>query len=190
MPFQEGVGYKAPKPMLIRLDRRETSEVRAHAKLLHKRKGYDETSCFVGWCGEAALGKFIESSIEGIHRTVQLTILPTTDGGIDLIVCGLKIQVKTRYRSKVSYFEHWKGKRAVPLVNDLYVFARLRTAPSNPEQYIDLLGFVYKAELSKLGRQEKKNGVFRLVIDEKYMNPIAPRLTDLIRARRAASGTH
>lgn len=107
----------------------------------------------VGLVGEAALCEYLTR--RGYEQRVDLVLRQFGDGGRDVEVSGLVIQVKTRRKGigRRSFVKRGDRGHIVPFKCELFVFAEWNeTTPSEAPQ---LLGWMWSVDVSRGGRFER-----------------------------------
>lgn len=183
MTIVEGKGFISPQPIGITLLNDEVIHIRAFARDLSQKKGYNERACFIGWLGEASLAKYLEKQV-GTKYLCNCSILSGGDGGVDIEMCGVEMQMKTRYHTSICSIVKVKNGKLIAYQCDLLVFGNVISELSSQEQKIDLLGWI------KLGDMEKR-GIINITkdrltfskLDNKYLNPMS-RLVKRVKAKQ------
>ena len=131
----EGKGIIAPAPVRITISTSVLARLRDVAEDRDRRRGYAarrdawgrgfvKNPTLVGLVGEAAICEYV--STRGFRQSVDYHWRPFGDGGRDLVVEHLIIQVKTRRKnvSGCSLIRRGQRGRIVPLACDLFVFVQ------------------------------------------------------------------
>jgi hypothetical protein len=175
LSFIEGRGYVAPGTTSILLNEEETRIVREYARNLSSLKKYSFENCFVGLSGEAALGKHILEET-GIGRVANWELYDNEgDGGVDMKIAGLTIQVKTRFKGKENRVKRYTDD-FITLESQFYVFCQVINQGIN-YTHIDLLGWVSENELRQLGEFRKHKDNWFIEVESKYLYPISRLIT-------------
>jgi len=165
----EGKGCVSPSPVRITLDKRDTLSVRVFAKNIAARKGWSESSSLIGFLGEAAVGKYVndKAGIPRLWRAYDFEYIG--DGGVDISVAEIKIQIKTQKYGKRCQIKRTANKKLVPLICDLFVFCKVITNLGQAEQKIDILGWIDAKNLQIKGTARMLDGDLFTEIDTKYL---------------------
>jgi len=167
LPFVEGQGRVAPRPVEIHFKVAEREAVyRQHQSISQYRgydkerpgwrKGYNQNAGGVGLMGEYALAQFFRR--HGIPCEVDTQLHPKGDGGKDFVIYGKHLQVKT----STGFYETQLNRRIddqgnlVALKADLVAFS---VFPSDG-LIVYLLGWVSKDKLedsSALAKARRKD---------------------------------
>ncbi len=182
MTIVEGKGYISPKPIRIILLTNEVSHVRAFAKDLSKKKGFNERNCFIGWLGESALSKYLEQQTN-IKHLCNCSILPGGDGGIDVKIFDIDVQIKTKHQSSTCSIVKVKNGQLLSYKCNVFVFGGVVSELFSREQVIDLLGWVELQEMENWGKISVKKQLTFSTLDQKYLQPMS-RLVHKITARQ------
>lgn len=133
--FVEGKGEKAPKPVIIILNEFEVRSTRSRAKQIALMRSYSEDNAFLGWLGQAAVGKWLLETI-GIRWKGDFKNYRYSDGGMDFPLFGKKYEIKsTRQQTSLNPLP-------TPLKADRYVFCRNVSVLTAPIQQVALLGWI------------------------------------------------
>jgi len=178
----EGKGHVAPSPKIIELDEDETKVIRIRSKLIAEEKGYNPNNAFVGWIGEGALAKYLREQL-GVSRLCDACSHPYGDGGIDMTVYDVDLQVKTHRQGNSCVIARVKDKKLREFKFDIVVFCEMQTDPLEPNQSCALLGYIFRKQISKWGAHERaQGGYWHIRIDPKYLSPMA-RLPKYLKAK-------
>ena len=182
----EGRGRVAPKPERVKITRGElayfqkTARIRAGFRRYGARgdewgrglakPGDPVFPILAGLLGEFAVCAFLNSRL-GTKIQPDTSLLVKGDGGRDLIVCGICIQVKTRVTAKTNLVRRIDGsKRLRGLDSGIFVFCQWRSG----NLHVDLLGWLdaqfirHSAEM-KRGRGDWWN----LCLRDENLEPMA-----------------
>ena len=148
----EGVGLKAPAPVKVSMMPEEYDVLRDAAAQRAAYRGYARRQdawgrgfirdpILVGLVGEYANCKFL--SRRGFPCEVDLTLRPYGDGGRDIVVAGLRLEVKTRRKGlgQRSFVKRFDRGRILPIRCDAFVFAEWNDEP--PIHCPLLLGWIW-----------------------------------------------
>lgn len=190
MAFVEGKGWIAPAPITIKLNEEEVRQTRSAAKYLHKEKPFmKESNILTGWLGEAAFAKFLYNQL-GVHHTANFVILKSGDGGIDIELYGVKIQIKTHTLGKACVVRRIRGGQLEPLPAEILIFVEQLMKNEEKEQHLNLLGWVFRDDLLQHGKLVSNKGWHRTQIDKKYLEPMIRITKYLLAKKEVNNGTH
>lgn len=175
MPFYEGVGLKAPRPVRVLLVKSDNlHHFWVVGKIISEEKGYKTENYVMGAYGEAALSKWLLSRLGARHLCNSLQRMIDGDGGVDIIIYGHTIQVKTsKYNNRVPRLT--QDKKSLPIKADIFVFVKPETSINNSDfASLSLKGFCFKSGLENFGilTPNKFNSGFDLVIEDDYLLPM------------------
>lgn len=178
----EGKGYVMPAPEIVELDEDETKIIRIRSKQIAEERKYDLDNTFVGWVGEGALAKYLREQL-GISRLCDACSRPYGDGGVDMTIHGIDLQVKTHRQGGACTIARVKDRRLKEFKFDIVVFCESQTDPSEVKQTCALLGYLFRKHLSKWGIHERAKGEYwHIRIDPKYLSPML-RLPKYLKAK-------
>lgn len=183
----EGTGMRAPAPVKIRLSAGDMTMLRAAAEELESRKygkrtdtwgkGLVASPMFVGLCGEHACCVFLNRKLS-TNVQVDTVLRRYGDGGADIVLMGLRIQVKTRSSGKRNLIRRVDDtKRLRGLSVHAFVFAQLLEA----QRLVHLLGWCHATDARKNGRLSKsaRGEWWNIEVEEKYLLPMNDLVTEL-----------
>lgn len=175
--FVEGVGYAIPKKQTILLNEKETRTVREYAKSLSNLKGYNPDNCFIGLSGEAALGKFILNET-GRQRVANWELYNESgDGGIDIEISGLTVQVKTRSpKNNINRVLRYTGFEFIARNSQVYVFCQVERQEQGFTE-VEIHGWIGENELTERGKFRKYLNLWFTEIQPEYLYPISRLIT-------------
>jgi hypothetical protein len=188
---------KAPTPIFIRLSRtilrllRDTAARRHQYRRYAARadawgRGFIKDAILVGLVGEHGLCDLLTR--RHFPCCVDLKLYPNGDGGRDILVSGVRIQVKTRRRglAKRSFVRRFDRGKIIPLQCDAYVFAQWEES----QDTVQILGWVWATDASRratVGRSPLATAThWNLKIDDASLLPMS-RLVDDLFARREST---
>lgn len=189
--LREGEGFTAPAPVSISLSAGEMEylrsvatrreQYRAYSQRSDKwGRGYIDSPIFVGLCGEHAVCTFLNRRLS-CRLSVDTKLRGRGDGGVDVDVFGVTLQVKTRARGDRNLVRRVdrKGIRGLNVI--AYVFCQLLTE----RRTVLLLGWIKSDELRTYAKSERSpvDVHFNLSVDAKYLRPMNS-LLDEIQLRR------
>lgn len=194
----EGMGTIAPAPVRIGLSRTELRILRDIAEQRNVYRGYARRAdawgrgfiknpALVGLVGEHAVCKFL--TCRGFQRFADTALRPTGDGGRDIEVMGLVLQVKTRRNGigRRSLVKRGDRGRIVPLSCDVFVF--VQWAEESPDE-AQLLGWLWAKDASRTASFERSPipdaTHWNLKIPDVLLLPMS-RLGDELVARRVCA---
>lgn len=177
MGFVEGLGYVIHKKQTVLLNEEETRTVREYAKSLSTLKGYNPDNCFIGLSGEAALGKFILKET-GKQRAANWELYDDAgDGGVDMEIFGLTIQIKTRGpKNDVNRVLRYTGTEFVAQNSQVYVFCQVESQEQNLTS-VAIHGWIDQNELNERGKFRKYHNLWFTEIESEYLYPISRLIT-------------
>jgi hypothetical protein len=157
------MGRVAPSPALVTLTPSDVELVRMVAERRNRYRGYTyrpdawgrgfvTNPALHGLLGELAACAFINKRL-GTRLSIDSEDMRNGDGGVDIRVRGVSVDVKTRvtgHRCLVRRFD--EHKRLMPLTADVYLFAQMESA-----RRIWLLGWMSSADMVSLARFEKSS---------------------------------
>lgn len=172
--FIEGKGWASPRPHTIELSSSEVHDIASAARVLAKHRNQDFRNWFIGLLGEGAWSKLLLDELNTRYKC-DVSTLPAGDGGIDMEIAGITIQLKTHLDGgKCLVKRISKDSKMLPLVADLFGFAQLNTPLGAPIQRIALLGYIGRDGLEQYGQlRPSPYGHFNLQIETKYLEAMS-----------------
>jgi len=183
----EGTGVRSPSPVKIQLSTGDMSMLREAAARLEsarygKRqdtwgKGLVSSPMFVGLCGEHACCVFLNRKL-ATNVQVDTVLRSHGDGGADIVLMGLRIQVKTRSVGKRNLIRRIDGeKRVRGLSVHAFVFAQLFEST----RLVHLLGWCHAADTRKNGRLSKsaRGDWWNIELEGKHLLPMNDLATEI-----------
>lgn len=142
-----------------------------------------KSATFVGLMGEHAVAVYL--SRRGFPMFADVTLRPCGDGGADIHVVGLRLQVKTRRKGLGgrNYVRRVDRGRIVPFNCDAFVFAQWDETPTNP---VLLLGWAWRKDVATGTFERSPIGAaqhWNLRIQDVDLQPMS-RLVDELIARK------
>jgi hypothetical protein len=136
--IKEGIGRQSPAPIVMKISPSDLLYLHNKSDLRTKYRQYAQRADrwgnglvknpgLVGMVGEFSVSQYLNKlSQYKLSPSVDLSLREYGDGGVDFVVHGLKIQVKTRRKSSgyslIRRVDH--NKMIVPLTCDLFVFCQ------------------------------------------------------------------
>lgn len=183
----EGTGMRPPAPVKIRLSAGDMTMLRAAAGELESAKygkrtdawgkGLVSNPMFVGLCGEHACCVFLNRKL-GTNVQIDTMLRRYGDGGADIVLMGVRIQVKTRASGKRNLIRRVDDrKRLRGLAVHAFVFAQLLESART----VHLLGWCHATDARKNGRLSKsaRGDWWNIEVEEKYLLPMNDLATEL-----------
>lgn len=186
--LREGTGLVAPAPVSIKLSRGDAAMLQRFA---HERDNYRQYTqrrdrwgkgliggaTFFGYCGEHALCVFLNRKLR-TRLAVDTVPRRRGDGGLDVVVCGLGLQVKTSVTSALNLIRRFDAAAGIrPLKSDVYVFARWH----GESLTVDLLGWAPRRDVLAFSVRQKSERAphHNLVVPHDRLRPMAQLLDKL-----------
>lgn len=177
----EGTGLRPPAPVPIKFSRSDFAFLREQAIRRRNFRGYAKRAdawgrgfisdpVFVGMCGEQACCAYLNRRL-GTDLKVDTVLRYKGDGGVDIMVFGMRLQVKTRAIGSRNLVRRvTEEKKVVPIPVHAFVFAQLLES----EGKVNLLGWLPATEATEHGRQVKsgKANFWNLEVDAKFLEPM------------------
>jgi hypothetical protein len=166
--------WDVPEPVLIRFDPKEVTDIKRVAASLSQKTGYPLYNCIVGWFGEAALAKHIQVR-KFINYLLDGKLHPiNSDGGVDIVVEGIKVQVKTHQNGGRCLVKRAKNGNLMTsvFVADVFFFCEIEN-----DSAVSLLGFIDKSELLQFSTTTNIGRDSFLLVDTKYLLPTCRLIT-------------
>lgn len=189
----EGRGHVKPRPEVIKLSASDVAFIRSVSAQRNAYRGYSsrrdvwgrgflDDPAFYGLCGEHAACSFLNRRC-GCRLQIDTALRMFGDGGTDIDVFGVRIEVKTRVKGRHYLVRRLdEQKKIKPLNADLYVSSKFVS-----EREVHLLGWMWRRELTEFSRFEPSTraGHWNLNIDETRLHPMSD-LAGEVNLRRAA----
>lgn len=190
----EGKGLRPPAPVKIRLTPSEVSFLQNEAgrrdsfRRYRDRKdawgrGYTDGPTFVGLVGEHAVCAFLSRRL-GVYLKVDTALRRKGDGGADVFVFGLRLQVKTKKtgtKNLIRRLDHEKQLRG--LFAHAFVFARWL----ENQRLVQLLGWIRARDVTEVGKfcKSTRDEHWNLDIEDHHLLPMNDLVDELV-LRRAS----
>jgi hypothetical protein len=198
---KEGFGHVAPARIAIRIKSGESERFKNAANRRDEFRSYQKRAdrwgrgflksisglrqsaapIYAGFLGEHALAEYLGCQL-GVELNVDTELKTAGDGGTDLSVFGINMQVKLRQRnSGVNHIRRTSAGRIFELTAPIYVFAEWDKA-----QTVWLLGWMERGRIQQ--QQFKPSPIsnanwFNIEIPDAQLEPMA-RLVDALESRR------
>jgi hypothetical protein len=188
---REGVaGFITPAPIIIPFEAEEIRPVRAFAKREARKTGWPVHNCFLGAMGEAALAKYIYEQLRIRYMMKTMIYAGPSDGGVDIRVADVKIQVKTHAEDrdclvKATTGMTGRGRRTIPLRSNVFVFVEpVRDNIYGVGVKMAIQGWIKRHKLEERGqlRESYVGSHLNFHIGTEHLEPLSS-LMALLRAR-------
>lgn len=183
----EGRGIVAPSPIRCAVSMREINQLRAIAARRNAYRGYQsrrdqwgrgltKDPIVVGLIGEHAVLSFLNSRL-GTRMSVDDRLLRVGDGGVDALVNGYSMQIKTRQRGRQNLIRTLDDRKRLIAFNvEAFVFAKF-AEPSD----VFLLGWITADDARGVGdfKRSRVADHFNTVVEDKELEPMSRLIAEI-----------